>query len=106
MSMMRASGAMPMITARQMATASFAVPKSVMNTIAGFRVAVAVASFGVGALAQPSESPKSMNGTARNDLFCTHRNMRFLSFEHLVYAFHGRSLAFPAFRSPGFRGNL
>src|SRR5580658_2525124 len=35
MSMMRASGAMPIITALQIATASFAVPKSVINTIVG-----------------------------------------------------------------------
>src|SRR5580658_1999353 len=39
MSMMRASGAIPIITALQIATASFAVPKSVMKTIVG-RVAV------------------------------------------------------------------
>src|ERR1700730_7168874 len=35
MSMMRASGAIPTITALQMATASLAVPKSVMKTIVG-----------------------------------------------------------------------
>src|SRR5271169_1172696 len=35
MSMMRASGAMPIMTALQMATASLATPKSVMNTMAG-----------------------------------------------------------------------
>src|SRR5262245_41029251 len=35
MSMMRASGAMPAMTARQIAAASLAVPKSVMNTIVG-----------------------------------------------------------------------
>src|SRR6266571_5211703 len=35
MSMMCASGAMPRITALQMATASLAVPKSVMKTIVG-----------------------------------------------------------------------
>src|SRR6202453_2933758 len=35
MSMMRASGAMPIITALQIATASFAVPKSVIKTIVG-----------------------------------------------------------------------
>ena len=33
MSMMRASGAMPTMTALQMATESFAAPKSVMNTM-------------------------------------------------------------------------
>src|ERR1700727_2129446 len=33
MSVRRTSGAIPKITARQMATASLAVPKSVMNTI-------------------------------------------------------------------------
>src|SRR5271168_4090954 len=35
MSVRRESGAMPKMTARQMATASLAVPKSVMKTIAG-----------------------------------------------------------------------
>src|ERR1700745_937318 len=95
MSMMRASGAMPMITALQMATASFALPKSVMNTIDGFRVADAVVSFGAGALAQPGESPRSRNGSARSDLFCSHGSMRFPLFEQPVYAFQGRSLAFP-----------
>src|ERR1700757_3996696 len=80
MSVMRASGAMPNMTARQMATASFAVPKSVMNTIVGFRAGVAAASFGAGALPQPNENRRSMNGTANNGLFCSHRNMGFLSF--------------------------
>ena len=35
MFIMRASGAMPIITALQIATASLAVPKSVMKTMAG-----------------------------------------------------------------------
>ena len=35
MSMIRASGSIPRITALQIATASFAVPKSVMKTIVG-----------------------------------------------------------------------
>src|SRR6266566_3973637 len=35
MSMMRAAGAMPTMTALQMATASLAVPKSVMKTMVG-----------------------------------------------------------------------
>src|SRR5215469_16068393 len=35
MSMMRASGAMPTITALQMATASLATPKSLMKTMVG-----------------------------------------------------------------------
>src|SRR6266853_5520529 len=35
MSMIRASGAMPSMTAVQMATASLAVPKSVMKTMVG-----------------------------------------------------------------------
>src|SRR5215471_21494849 len=39
MSRMRASGAMPTITALQIATASLAVPKSVMKTIAGCEAA-------------------------------------------------------------------
>src|SRR5580693_9823917 len=48
MSMMRASGAMPTITARQMATASLAVPKSVINTIVGLVPEVEPASFCAG----------------------------------------------------------
>src|SRR5271154_4470365 len=44
MSIMRASGAMPIITALQIATASFAVPKSVMKTIVG-RAAVFFAAL-------------------------------------------------------------
>src|ERR1700678_2387812 len=54
MSMMRASGAMPTITALQMATASLATPKSVMKTMLG-RVAdfFAESSGCVAVVAQP-----------------------------------------------------
>ena len=62
MSMILASGAMPTITARQIAAASFAVPKSVINTMV-FRAAaaaalasLAAASFCAGdCLAQPAK---------------------------------------------------
>src|SRR5271165_974280 len=61
MSMMRASGAMPSMTALQRATASLAVPKSVMKTMVAGRAWAAVetedwsaASLPVGDLAQPA----------------------------------------------------
>ena len=53
--MIRASGAMPKITALQIATASFAVPKSVIKTIVGLRGGAEVASREPGAFAQPNE---------------------------------------------------
>src|SRR4029077_176165 len=49
-SMMRTSGAMLTITARQMATASLAVPKSVINTMVGLAADGEPASFSAGAL--------------------------------------------------------
>src|SRR5271165_947161 len=62
MSMMRASGAMPSMTALQRATASLAVPKSVMKTmVAGWATrptvcveASSAASLPAGAFAQPA----------------------------------------------------
>src|SRR6266478_3134592 len=86
MSMIRTSGAMPAITALQIATASFAVPKSVIKTIVGLRAAVAAeASLGTGAFAQPSKNPKSINETAKNDLLGSRTDMRFLSFSSTQY---------------------
>src|SRR5262245_25647581 len=45
MSMMRASGAIPAMTARQIAAASLAVPKSVMKTMVGAGLAGGVAGW-------------------------------------------------------------
>src|SRR5580658_7435124 len=55
MSMMRASGAIPIITALQMATASLATPKSVMKTLVGRVVGFLADSSGrVAVVAQPA----------------------------------------------------
>src|SRR6267154_1163935 len=85
MSMMRTSGAMPMITARQMATASFAVPKSVMKTMAGFLAGTVVASFGDGAFAQPAETPRKTNSIARNGHLCSHQGIGIPLFSSTLY---------------------
>src|SRR5690349_11111372 len=53
MSAIRASGAIPPITALQMATESLAVPKSVIKTIVGLRGVAWTNSFGAGGDAQP-----------------------------------------------------
>jgi hypothetical protein len=55
MSMIRALGAIPNITALQIATASFAVPKSVIKTIVGLRGGAELASREPGVPAQPKE---------------------------------------------------
>src|SRR5579859_460611 len=69
MSISRASGAIPRITALQIATASFAVPKSVMKTIVG-RAAVPVAPaapFPAGDLPHAQHrSPTAKARTAKN----------------------------------------
>src|SRR6266436_4269580 len=95
MSMRRTFGAMPTITARQMATESFAVPKSVINTITGLLAGAAVASFAAGTFAQPTQTPRKMNRVVRNDLFCSRRSMSIPRISsNLVYAFHQRSLVY------------
>src|SRR5271167_5117516 len=58
MSMMRASGAMPIITALQIATASLAVPKSVMKTIVG-----RAAGFFAGSLERLVSPPQPANAS-------------------------------------------
>ncbi len=70
--MMRALGAMPIMTALQIATASLAVPKSVMKTIAGRTVELSAfeeAPFGVdGGWAQPAENRIDRITTPRRTL--------------------------------------
>src|SRR5271155_338447 len=63
MSMMRASGAIPIITALQIATASFAVPKSVIKTIVG-RVAGLFAPSS-GRLAWPPQPAKASTAKSK-----------------------------------------
>jgi hypothetical protein len=68
--MMRASGAMPTITALQMATASLAVPKSVMKTMVerapdGERDEEA-ASFGDGVFEQAAQISASTSSSRTN----------------------------------------
>src|ERR1700722_12471425 len=70
MSVSRTSGAIPQITARQMATASFAVPKSVMKTIVGRAVEVGGVAGAVGFAAgcehpQIPTTKKSDNATSK-----------------------------------------
>src|SRR5690242_13432812 len=55
MSAIRASGAIPAITALQMATASLAVPKSVIKTMVGLRGVAWTNSLGAGGEAQPAK---------------------------------------------------
>ncbi len=62
MSMIRTSGTIPIITALQMATASFAVPKSVMKTIVGRAGLLAFVSSRFARLLQP------MSGTAMKNM--------------------------------------
>src|ERR1700742_3675275 len=70
MSVSRTSGAIPHITARHMATASFAVPKSVMKTIVGraaeVGAAAGAAGFGAGCEHPPiPRANKSDNATSK-----------------------------------------
>jgi hypothetical protein len=66
---MRASGKIPSITALQIATASFAVPKSVMNTMVG-RAAAEVAALcaSAGDLAQPVRPMPATATTAKTQM--------------------------------------
>src|SRR5713226_4481837 len=66
MSMMRTSGMMPMITALQMATASLAVPKSVMKTIVGRAADLFAASSLFARLPQPAGSHANANRSRAN----------------------------------------
>src|SRR6266403_2551526 len=75
MSMMRASGAMPTITARHMATASFAVPKSVIKTIVGLCAAAEFASFGEEVFAHPAEIAAITKRNTRYNFVCSQRGM-------------------------------
>src|SRR5437763_3945868 len=79
MSMMRASGAIPVITALQIATASLAAPKSLMKTMVGLRDRLAAVSRGAGAFAQPEKIPANTNIIERRN-FCVQNGIRFLSF--------------------------
>jgi hypothetical protein len=63
--MIRVLGAMPKITALQIATESFAVPKSVMKTIVGLCGGEEFASLETGALVQPTEIPVKTKKSAR-----------------------------------------
>src|SRR5271168_1131294 len=75
MSMMRMSGSIPSITALQSATASFAVPKSVMNTRVGRCVVAApevdvawlLEVFSAGACAQAAQSAQTSASTLIQD---------------------------------------
>src|SRR5437764_224841 len=71
MSMMRASGAMLAITARQIATASFAVPKSVIKTIVGLWLALEFASFGEKLFAHPPEISAISKTNPKYQLRCS-----------------------------------
>src|ERR1700674_4188715 len=70
MSKMRASGAMPTMTALQMATASLAVPKSVMKTMVGRAPDgerdVEAESFRPGVFEQAAPSRTSASGSKTN----------------------------------------
>src|SRR5215467_3579406 len=70
MSMTRASGEMRAITALQMATESLAVPKSVMNTIAGFREAAETSSLDAGGLAHPAAAASAVASSAARRPLC------------------------------------
>jgi hypothetical protein len=74
MSVSRTSGAIPQMTARQMATASFAVPKSVMKTIVGRAVEVGAAAgaagFGAGC-EHPQIPTTSKSDSATSDRVLT-----------------------------------
>src|ERR1051326_6378270 len=100
--MMRASGAIPIMTALQMAAASLAVPKSDMKTMVGFRAAIADTSFGAGAVAHPACIPAKSRASTRQNRGFTLRDIVFpLIFAHLVYAFRPENLAWGPMESVG-----
>src|SRR5579871_406589 len=82
MSVSRTSGAIPQMTARQIATASFAVPKSVMKTIVG-RGVEAGAAAGAACLGAGCEHPQ--NPTANKVVNAMSERIRTIISECDVY---------------------
>ena len=75
MSISRASGAIRMITALQIATASFAVPKSVMNTIVGRSAPVIFSALSSAALVpHPAQARATATNTTPNRDRCEVNN--------------------------------
>src|SRR5215469_5058414 len=77
MSMMRASGAILRMTALHRATASLAVPKSVMKTMEGLFGAACTESLGAGALVHAEKHAASSRVAAASARRSEQRDMKF-----------------------------